>query len=415
MRVADTLDIDLTDHKLYLQGFPHELFTELRGRGPIFRHRSTVLDGRGETGEFWVLVSHPLIQKANRDWETFSAHWGPSIIAMPPGSEGHTLVSSDPTAHTRLRRLINAGFTPRMVQKLDERIAAYTIRILDEVMERGGEVDFVQDVAYQLPMQMIAEIMGIPEADRPRIFSLIDTMFRSSDPQNDLTPEDNLGATIQLYEYAQALGEEKRRQSEDDVWSKLALAQIERDDGNVESLTADELDQFFVILSIAGSETTRNAITAGIAAFAENPAEFDRLRSDPGLLDSATYEIIRWASPVTMFARQATQEVELAGTRISAGDRVTMWYPSANRDEEVFEDPFRFDIGRSPNPHVSFGGGGVHYCLGANLAKREVRTMFEQICQRFRRVEVTGPAVFCTPGDVIAATADHLPVRLSPR
>jgi cytochrome P450 len=412
---AATLDIDLTDYAFYVHGFPHELFTQLRRHSPIFRHPAAEFGSRGRSEEFWVLLSHPLVQQANRDWETFSAHWGPSILRMPEGMEGHTLVSSDPSAHTRLRRLINAGFTPRMVEKLDGRIREYTVRILDSVVERGGEVDFVREVANQLPMLMIAEIMGIPPPDRPRIFDLIDTSFRSGDPQNDLTDDDNLTATIAMYQYAQDLGADKRRESGDDVWSKLALAQIERETGDMESLTVDELDQFFMILSIAGSETTRNAITAGIMALAENPGEFERLRSDSALLDPATEEIIRWASPVTMFARQATRDVELGGTTISTGERITMWYPSANRDENIFNDPFRFDVSRHPNPHVSFGGGGVHFCLGANLAKREVRTMFEEICRRFTNVEITGPPVYCTPGDVIALTADHLPVRMTPR
>jgi cytochrome P450 len=301
-----------------------------------------------------------------------------------------------------------------MVKQLDHRILQYTTQILDTVVERGGDIDFVRDVAYPLPMQMIADIMGIPEADRPRIFSTIDTMFRSSDPQNDLTAEDNLNAIIELYQYAQTLGEDKRREPVDDVWSMLALGQIEREDGDVGSLTVDELDQFFIILSIAGSETTRNALTAGVTAFAENPEEFHRLQTNPELLDSATEEVIRWASPVTMFARQATRDTELGGVQIAAGDRISMWYPSANRDEAVFNDPFRFDIGRQPNPHVSFGGGGVHYCLGANLAKREVRTMLHHIAQRFSHIEITGPAEYCTPGDVIAATAEHLPVRMTP-
>jgi len=410
-----TIDVDLTDTSWYTRGFPHELFTELRRCGPVLRHRATTLADRGATDEFWVLVSHPVVQQANRDWETFSALHGPSIIGVPGDHEGHTLVSSDPPEHTRLRRLISAGFTPRMVSKLDEQIAAYTTRILDQVIECGGEVDFVHEVAYQLPMQMIAEIVGIPDADRPHIFSVIDTTFRSSDPHNDLTPADNLSASIELYEYAQALGDEKRRSPQDDVWSTLALAQVEHGDGELGELSHTELEMFFLILSIAGSETTRNALSAGLAAFADNPAEFERLHRDPGLMDSATEEIIRWASPVTMFARDATHDVELGGAKICRGERVTMWYPSANRDEHVFEDPFRFDIARRPNPHVSFGGGGVHYCLGASLARREVRTMFEHICARFSKVEITGAASYCTPGDVIAVTAEHLPVRMTPR
>ena len=413
MCVAAMVDVDLTDAALYRHGFPHDLFTELRRRGPVLRHGSAEVAGRGETGEFWVLLSHPVVQQANRDWETFSARCGPSIIGMRGDQEGHTLVSSDPPEHARLRKLISDGFTPRMIRKLDAQILANTARILDDVVEKGGEVDFVRDVAYELPMQMIAEIMGIPEADRSRVFSVIDTMFRSSDPHNDLTPQDNLAATIELYEYAQALSEDKRRRPSDDVWSKLALAQTRYPDGNISSLTVDELDMFFVILSIAGSETTRNAITAGLVALADNPGEFQRLREEPTLIDPATEEIIRWASPVTMFAREVTRDVELGGAEMTRGDRVTMWYPSANRDEAVFEDPFRFDITRHPNPHVSFGGGGVHFCLGASLARREVRAMFEQITARFAHIEVTGPVAYCTPGDVIAATADHLPVRLT--
>jgi cytochrome P450 len=414
MRVAGTVDVDLTDAALYVHGFPHDLFAELRGRGPVLRHGSAPMTEHRQTGEFWVLVSHPVVQQANRDWETFSARRGPSIIGMRGDQEGHTLVSSDPPEHARLRRLISDGFTPRMIRMLDEQIIANTRRIIDLVVEKGGEVDFVREVAYELPMQMIAEIMGIPQADRSRVFAVIDTMFRSSDPHNDLTPQDNLAATIELYEYAQALSDDKRRSPKDDVWSKLALAQTRGTDGDVSSLTVDELDMFFVILSIAGSETTRNAITAGLVALADNPGEYRRLREDPGLIDGATEEIIRWASPVTMFAREVTRDVELGGAHMQRGDRVTMWYPSANRDGAVFEDPFRFDITRHPNPHVSFGGGGVHFCLGASLARREVRTMFAEICSQFAKVEVTGPVVYCTPGDVIAATADHLPVRLTP-
>ena len=414
MRVTGTVDVDLMDAALYVHGFPHDLFAELRRRGPVLRHESVALADRGESGEFWVLLSHPVVQQANRDWETFSARCGPSIVGMRGDQEGHTLVSSDPPEHARLRRLISDGFTPRMIRKLDEQILANTRRIIDGVLEKGGRVDFVRDVAYELPMQMIAAIMGIPEADRPRVFSVIDTMFRSSDPHNDLTPADNLAATIELYEYAQALSEDKRRSPKDDVWSKLALAQTGHAEGSTGSLTVDELDMFFVILSIAGSETTRNAITAGLVAFADNPAEYRRLRDDPTLIDAATEEILRWASPVTMFARDATRDVELGGALLRRGDRVSMWYPSANRDGTVFEDPFRFDITRHPNPHVSFGGGGVHVCLGASLARREVRTMFEEICRRFVEVDVTGPVVYCTPGDVIAATADRLPVQLTP-
>jgi cytochrome P450 len=415
MSTSEMVEIDLLDPSLYIHGFPHEIFTDLRRQGPVLKHRAAKVGDRGMSEEFWVLLTHPVVQKANRDWETFSAAEGPSVLPTPRDGVNNTLVASDPPEHDRLRRLISSGFTPRMVRKLDDQILHYTNVILDEVIARDGNVDFVRDVAYRLPMEMIADIMGIPVPDRPRIFGVIDVMFTASDPQNDLTPDDNLAATMELYEYAQALGDAKRRDPQDDVWSKIALAEIEHENGEVGRLSTPELDAFFIILSIAGSETTRNALSSGLTAFVENPGEYQRLCDEPEVLDTATDEIIRWASPVTMFARQATRDVELGGAQIAEGERITMWYPSANRDDSVFEQPFRFDIGRTPNPHVSFGGGGVHYCLGSNLAKLEVRTMFEQIARRFSKIEITGPAEFCCPGDVIATTANHLPVRMTPR
>jgi cytochrome P450 len=413
------LDLDLTDRQLYVDGFPHDLFTALRQQSPIHRHRQTVIhgpldDGR-ESDEFAVLLGHSVVQQANRDWETFSAEGGPAIIPADVELRSHSLVSADPPQHTRLRRLINAGFTPRVVANLDERILKYTTKILDEVIERDGNIDFVRDVAYLLPMQMIADIVGIAEADRPRIFALVDTTFQASDPRNQLTPADYKGAMVDLHVYAQALGDEKRANPTDDVWSLLAAAQVDQADGASSALSVTELDRFFTILAIAGSETTRNALTAGMRAFAEHPDQFELLAAHPELMESAVDEVIRWASPVTMFARDVTRDVDLGGFTLRKGERITMWYPSANRDENVFDDPFRFDITRRPNPHVSFGGGGVHYCLGANLAKREVHIMFEEIIRRFKRADIAGTPTFTNPGDVIAATAEHLPMRMIPR
>ena len=309
----------------------------------------------------------------------------------------------DPPDHTRIRRLISAGFTPRMIAKLDDLIVRRTAQVLDAV-ESQGECDFVSEVAYQLPMHVIADIVGIPDADRPWVFERSDLMIRSMDPALGMTLTDRRVADRELYDYAQQLSDVKRTHPADDVWTILTQTE----------LTRMELDLFFVILSLAGSETTRNAISQGLLALLDHPEQLERLRTDPSLITSAADEIIRWSSPVLCFGRTATRDVELGGARIGAGERVVLWYPSGNRDEKAFDDPFRFDIERRPNPHVSFGGGGPHYCLGANLAKKEVQVMFTSLLQRFPSIELTGPPVWAGAGPTTAVGVflDRMPVRL---
>jgi cytochrome P450 len=323
--------------------------------------------------------------------------------------------------HTRLRKLISAGFTPRMIGLLDEQVRRRTAQILDAV-EAKGECEFVDEVAYALPMHIIADIVGIPDADRPWVFARTDTCMRANDPVSGVDASDVRAAEVDLFAYAERLGEEKRRRPADDVWSVLATVEVDDDEGGRTRLEGVELDMFFLILSLAGSETTRNAISHGLLTLLEHPDQMadvrEAARGGGGpLLDSAAEEIIRWASPVTCFSRTATHDVEIGGAEIRQGDRVTMWYPSANRDEDVFADPFRFDVRRSPNPHVSFGGGGVHYCLGAHLARREVRVMFEQLLARFDAIEVTGPVARTAsgPDQTVAVSVSRCPVRLTPR
>jgi cytochrome P450 len=412
--VMITIELDLTDPELYRHGFPHELFTSLRARGAVLRHPKVVLPRAPEGIEFWAVLRHAEVQQANRDWETFSALSGPSIGGSTPEQAGHTLVSADPPTHTRLRKLISQGFTPRMIARLDERIETWATRIVDDVAERG-ECDFVRDVAYLLPMQLIADIVGIPEADRPWVFARTDTMMRAADPQSSVTEEDHALAQIELFQYASRLGEEKRAHPADDVWSILANAEVDNDAGDRTSLTEHELDMFFLVLSIAGSETTRNTISQGLLALVAHPEQFERLRTDPDVLDTATEEMLRWSSPVMSFGRTATVDVELGGEMIRAGDRITMWYPSANRDERVFDDPFRFDVARTPNPHVSFGAGGVHYCLGAHLARREIRAIYQELLARFATIEVTGEPTWMVagPDQSVGVSIDTLPVRCS--
>jgi cytochrome P450 len=265
-------------------------------------------------------------------------------------------------------------------------------------------------------MHVIADIVGIPEADRPWIFERTDTVLRALDPASPLTLDDQRAAQIDLFTYAEQLTERKRREPADDVWTRIAQAEIPGEDGSVTRLEGLELEMFFVILAIAGSETTRNALSQGLLALVDHPDQLAELRERPELLPAAAEEIIRWASPVLFFGRTATRDIELGGTAIAAGDRVVLWYPSANRDERAFVEPFRFDIHREPNHHVSFGGGGPHHCLGANLARKEVQLLLGALIERFD-VAVEGPPQWSGGGPVsnVGVSVDRLPVRLTPR
>ena len=414
MTAPPVLDVDLTGHALYRGGFPHELFRELRDEHPVWRHPHTTLTRAPEGMEFWVVLGHPELQALARDWRTFSSLDGASISPTGDEQRGHTLVSADPPNHSRMRKLISSGFTPRMIKRLDEQIAARTTRVLDAAAE-AGSCNFVQDVAYQLPMHVIADILGIPEADRPDVFAWTDTIMSAPDPEAGISNDDWFLAGAQLYEYARELGEDKRRRPTDDVWSILTAAEVEGDDGDAWRLSASELDQFFLILTIAGSETTRSAISGALVAFRDNPDEWALVQTDPSVLGTAVEEILRFTSPVACFARTATDDIELGGQQIEAGDRVSMWFPAANRDPRVFDRPDEFDITREHNPQVSFGGGGAHFCLGAHLARNEIRTMISEIATRFPDVAIVGEPsyIVAAPEQTIAVSLRELPVRLA--
>ncbi len=324
------------------------------------------------------------------------------------------LISMDGPAHTRLRRLVSQGFTPRMLDTLVDHLRWRTDLILDHVQAQGGEIDFVRDVAELLPLHVIADIIGIPEPERRPVFDGTNTILRAFDPNGGVGLEERLATERRLFEYASSFNAAKRAAPADDIWSELVRAEVVDDDGTPTRLTDHELDLFFFLLAAAGSETTRNAISNGLLALVEHPEQLERLRADPGLIDTAVEEILRWTSPVTYFRRTATRDVELRDQTIREGDVVTFWHPSANRDEDVFDDPFAFDVGRTPNDHITFGGGGAHFCLGAALARRELRVMFEALVARFDEWEVTGPPEWATPGVLVTVccSLDRLPVRL---
>ncbi|MGI9600787.1 MAG: cytochrome P450 [Acidimicrobiales bacterium] len=409
-------EVDLLDSQMYVDGFPHDRYAELRAQGPIHRHVVTrvqsPLSGAEETMGFWCVLGQPEIQQVNRDWTTFSAGHGPTIPRQPPGGAG--MLGVDPPEHHRLRQLVSAGFTPRMVGRLEDRIGYWVDRLLDDIADRGDTCDFVAELAFPLPMHVIADIIGIPEADRPWVFERTVLVLDGLDPSLAAHQADQQAAQVELYEYAHQLGVEKRARPTDDVWSTLIAAQYAADDGQATSLEEFEVDVFFLILSIAGSETTRTALSGGLLGLLEHPDQLDRLRSDPERFATLPDEILRWSSPVLSFSRDCESTTEVAGVTIEEGERVVMFFPSGNRDERVFERPFELDVGRDPNPHVAFGGGGPHYCLGANLAKREILVLFRELIDRHRTIEQAGAPEWTGPGPIsnVGCHVEHLPVRL---
>ena len=385
-QAIDLDQIDLTDAELFRQGFPHETFAVLRDEAPVWwhpEHRGTERLG----GSFWVVSKHADVQTVSRDPARFSSFDGPSLPTLPPEQRGAMVVSMDPPDHTRMRRLVSAGFTPRMITRLEDQATAWARTIVDRALAQG-QCNFVHEVAYQLPMHMIADIVGIPVSDREWLFDRVNVFLSSTDPRSRLSRAEIDAIQAEMFGYAQQLGDDKRHHPADDVWTTLIEAEIEHGDGERTRLSPIELDLFFIVLTIAGSETTRNAISAGLMALVEHPDQLELLRRDPDVMSSAVEEILRWTAPAAYFRRTATVDTEIRGVPIAAGDRVTIWHPSANRDADAFEDPFRFDITREDNPHVTFGGGGIHYCLGANLAKprdpRDVRGAARSACTTSR-------------------------------
>jgi cytochrome P450 len=409
----DPLSVDLTESTLYSDGFPHEIFTALRHEEPVrWQAYPEEFPGTHDDG-FWVVTKHEDVQAISRNPQLFSAFDGPQLSHQPEIA-GAMLVSMDGADHVRQRRLISAGFTPRMVNQLERQIRLWAESIVDRALQLG-ECDFVSEIAYKLPMHVIADIVGIPLEDRDWLFTLTNEALQGGLSETPRSPEEQLQVQIEMFEYAQRLGQDKRNDPQDDVWTILSTVEVETDDGGRTALSQIELDLFFMLLTIAGSETTRNAVSQGLVALLNHPEQLARLRTEPGAISLAVEEVLRWSSPVSYFARRAAQDTEIRDVPIARGDRVTMWFPSANRDEEVFADPFRFDIGRSPNPHVAFGGGGVHFCLGAHLARRELVTLFEVFFERTKEIELAGTPAYASLGifNPILLFMRELPIRVA--
>lgn len=383
MQIDDRL---LTDPDVFRRMDHHELFTRLREHDPV--HWTEVEDGPG----FWSITKHADLRLINRDAEGFSSEAnGVNIMEFDDvesgfDMRGKIMLMTDPPRHTRYRLLVNKGFTPRMINLIEQHLRYRTELIVDAVIE-NGRCEFVTELAAELPLQAIAEIMGVPPEDRHLLFDWSNRMVGADDPEyQSEDPHEATNAAAELYVYAAGLGAQRREEPRDDVVSRLINAEIDGD-----TLSEEEFELFCLLLAVAGNETTRNATAHGMVALLENPDQLAKLRSDPDrYIDGAVEEILRWATPVLHFRRTAMRDLELRGKQIRTGDKVVMWHISANRDEEVFDDPFTFDIERDPNDHIAFGGGGAHFCLGANLARMELRLIFAEIVTRLDDIAVDG-------------------------
>ena len=395
--------IALDDPRSFTDGHPYDQYRWLRQAGPAWFHPE--LEGPG----FWAVTRYADVLAVSRDNHTFSS-WAGGI--MLPDSDPELLAGSrlmmlyqDPPEHTRYRRLVSRSFTPRAVQAWQERIERLAVQIVDAVAPRG-ECDLVSDVAGEMPSLVVAELMGIPADDGRRLYHLTEVMH-SADPA--LTDEDRMRAVVEMHAYAASTAAEKRRNPGEDLATALVQAEV---DG--ERLTDDEFNWFFLLLVNAGGDTTRNLVAGAVEALLGCPGELRRLQSDPrGLMPTAVEELMRWVSPVVHMRRTATSDTRIGDHPISAGDKVVMFYGAANRDEAVWADADRLDLSRSPNPHLAFGGGGPHMCLGAHFARMETAALLGQIVSRLTDLRVDGP-IERLPSTFIAGPR-RFPVAFTPQ
>jgi cytochrome P450 len=395
----DTLPgVDIVSNDVYTDRLPLADYARFRDHAPVAWVNETEQNGHRGRG-FWSLTRWDDIVAVHKDWRTFSSEVGGTEIEdLDPDAivARRTMLETDPPRHTRLRQLVNPSFSRLAV----ETYATHAHQIVDEVLEAAtgvGEIDVVSAVSRELPIRMLTGILGVPEDDAPQVFHWTDQIVYNADPDFSPVISDKADTdpyrllpfrspvSLTVLEYVERLAAAKRAAPTDDLLTVLADALV---DG--EPLTERERGTFVLLLLIAGNETTRHSLSHGIHALATHPEQFDRLRADPSLLDTAVEEVLRWSCPQVHFRRTATVDTEIRGVHVAAGEKVVTWYPAANFDPEQFPDPDRFDLGRTPNRHVTFGGGGPHLCLGQWMARLEVRAVLEGLIRGVTRIELAG-------------------------
>jgi cholest-4-en-3-one 26-monooxygenase len=396
---------DFTDPGIYTTGVPADELAELRRAAPVW----WVTQRRGSAGfdddGYWAVTRHADILAISKTPDVYSSSENTALIRFAEGTPRESiemqriiLLNMDPPEHTKLRGIVSRGFAPRAIGSLRQALADRAEAIVATALETGTG-DFVTDVAMELPLQAICELLGVPQEDRGKIFSWSNRMVGYDERSPD--DDDGMVAATEILGYSMAMAEERRACPHDDIVTKLISAEI---DGN--QLSDDEFGFFVLMLAVAGNETTRNAIAHGMLALLDHPEQWELFKASRP--ETAADEIVRWATPITVFQRTASRDTTLGGQEIKAGQRLGLFYRSANFDEEVFADPWRFDILRSPNPHLGFGGLGTHYCLGANLAKLEIELIFNAIADAMPGIAKAGDPVRLRSGWINGIK--HLPV-----
>jgi cholest-4-en-3-one 26-monooxygenase len=397
---------DFTDPNIYVSGIPHAEFAEMRRTAPVW----WIPQARGSAGfddeGYWAVTKHADVMAVSRDSETFSS-WENTAIArfqadMPRDRiemQRYVLLNMDPPQHTKQRQIVSRGFTPRAINSLREALYTRAQRIVGEAAGDSG--DFVNEIACELPLQAIAELLGVPQDDRRNVFDWSNSMIGYDDPEYS-GGADPLEPAMELLGYAMKMAEDRQACPRDDIVSTLVKAEI-----GGEHLSTDEFGFFVLMLAVAGNETTRNAISHGMLALMEHPDQWEKFKAERPR--TAVDEIVRWGTPVNVFQRTATKDTELGGQQIKAGQRVAIFYGSANYDEDVFDSPLTFDVTRSPNPHLGFGGSGAHFCLGANLARLEIDLIFNAIADHMPDISLAGPPERLRSGWL--NSIKHLPVN----
>ena len=389
---------DVSNPDLYATGFPHEIFRELRREAPLYWHEGDYQGGPG----YWIVSGYETIKSISRQPMRFGSALGTSV--EDHGHQFVSMIAMDPPDHRRYRSLVSSGFTPQQIYAQEPHHREIVKSILDAVIDRG-HCDFVVDVAAELPLRVIAELLGVPESACHDIFDWSNRMIGNQDPEYGASLEDATSAAQEMFVYANGLAEELLANPRDDLMSAMLHGEV---DGS--RLSTLEFDSFFLLLALAGNETTRNLISHGLLLLVEHPEALARLREDPTLVPSAVEEMLRFKSPVYYMRRTASEDTELAGQKIRKGDKLLLYYPSANRDESVFEQPDVFDIGRRNNHHLAFGIG-EHFCLGTHLARLETRVMFEAVIERMHDIELAGPISYLRSN--LIDGVKHIPLKFT--